>query len=106
MTKNHKETIYQKALIAEFEKRKIPFKQEVVIDVTYDGKKIGLYRPDFIIDNKIIIEVKAVEFLPKNHEKQLYYYLKGSSYRLGFLVNFGSLRGVDIRRRIVGYGEK
>ena len=99
----HKESIYANALTSELEKRKIPFKQEVVIDVIYERKKVGVYRPDLIIDNKIIVELKAVEFLPKNDERQLYYYLAGTSYRLGFLVNFGSKNGIDIRRRIVGY---
>lgn len=65
--------------------------------------KMGVYRPDFVVDDKIILELKAVEFLPRNDEKQLSYYLNGSSYRLGFLINFGSRNRVDIRRRIVGY---
>jgi GxxExxY protein len=99
----HKESIYQNALASELKKRNITFKQEVVIDIFYEEKKMGVYRPDFIVDNKIILEIKAVEFLPKNDERQLSYYLNGTSYRLGFLINFGSRNGVDIRRRIVGY---
>ena len=99
----HKESVYANALSSELEKRKIPFGREVIIDVTYEKKKVGIYRPDFVIDNKIILELKAVEFLPQNDERQLHYYLGGTSYRLGFLVNFGSRNGVDIRRRIVGY---
>lgn len=99
----HKENIYSKALIIELEKRKIPFKQETPIDVIYQDKKVGVYRPDFLINDQIVIELKAAEFLPKNDERQLSYYLEGTGYRLGFLVNFGARNGVDIRRRIVGY---
>jgi len=101
----HKENIYQNALATELTKRKIPFEKEVIIDVVYEGKKAGVYRPDFVVDNKIILELKATEFLPKNDERQLSYYLAGTSYRLGFSVNFGSRNGVDIQRRIVGYEE-
>lgn len=99
----HKESVYANALISELEKREIPFTKEASIDIEYQQKKVGVYRPDFLIDNKIIIELKAAEFLPKNDEKQLSYYLGGTRYRLGFLVNFGARHGVDIRRRVVGY---
>lgn len=110
----HKESVYANALFSELEKRKIPFTKEASIDVEYQQKKVGVYRPDFLIDNKIIVELKAAEFLPKNDEKQLSYYersevsssayyLGGTRYRLGFLVNFGARHGVDIRRRVVGY---
>ncbi|MBM3208753.1 GxxExxY protein [Candidatus Shapirobacteria bacterium] len=99
----HKESIYVKALAAEFKERGISFCQEASINIIYQGKKVGVYRPDFLIDDKIIIEAKAVEFLPRNDERQLSYYLGGTSYRVGFLVNFGARNGVDIRRRIVGY---
>ena len=67
--------------------------------VVYNGKKIGVYKPDFIVGNKIIIGIKAVPFMPKDYETQLTYYLKGTNYKLGFLINFGN-RKLDIRRRI------
>lgn len=102
----HKESVYANALAEELEKRKIPFNREKSINVIYENKKVGIYRPDFLIDEKVVIEVKAVEFFPRNNEKQLSYYLGGTPYRLGFLVNFGSRNGVDIPRRIVGYGNK
>lgn len=60
---------------------------------------MGIYEPDFIIDNKIVIEIKAVPVMPKQFEKQLYYYLKYTKHKLGLLVNFGADR-LDIRRRI------
>lgn len=102
----HKESVYANALAEELEKRKIPFTREKSINVIYENKKVGIYRPDFLVDDKVVIELKAAEFLPRNDEKQLSYYLGGTPYRLGFLVNFGSRNGVDIRRRIVGYGNE
>ncbi len=95
----HKEGVYQKALALEFEKQRIPFVQEKRLSVVYEGKKVGFYQPDFVVDGKIIIELKAVEFLPRRSMVQLTYYLKGTNHRLGFLVNFGSSK-LDIRRRI------
>lgn len=96
----HKENIYQKALEAEFKNSKINFEKEKILPVVYKEKKIGIYKPDFVIENKIIIEIKAVPFVPRNYETQLTYYLKGTNYKLGFLINFGSTK-LDMRRRIL-----
>jgi len=62
-------------------------------------KVIGSYQPDFVVDGKIIIELKALEKLPQKMVDQLYSYLRNSQYELGFLINFGS-DGVDIKRVI------
>jgi GxxExxY protein len=70
------------------------------LKIKYDGKEVGIYKPDFIVEEKIVTEIKSVLFMPKVFELQLYYYLKGSKYRLGYIVNFGSDK-IDIRRRIV-----
>jgi GxxExxY protein len=96
----HKENIYHKALGIEFEDRKIKNISQKRLKIIYNEKEVGFYKPDFIVEDKIIIEIKSVLLLPKVFEKQLYYYLKGSGYRLGYLVNFGSER-IDIRRRIL-----
>jgi len=96
----HKEDIYQKALTIEFDNTGIKYVSKKRLSIEYEGKKVGTYEPDFIIDNKIIIEIKSVLTMPKVFEKQLYYYLKGSGYRLGYLVNFGA-NEIDVRRRIL-----
>lgn len=85
----HKEQVYQKALEKEFDERKIPYKKEKTIDVNYKGKSVGNYRPDFTIEDKIIIELKAVEYVPKSYEEQLIHYLKTTGFQVGLLVNFG-----------------
>lgn len=95
----YKESIYHKALSIEFENNKINFTEEKRITITYHGRKAGIYKPDFIVDDKILVEIKAVDFMPKVYEEQLYTYLKGTKYKLGYLVNFGSSK-IEIRRRI------
>src|SRR3989338_1907123 len=85
-----KETVYQKVLAEELQKAGLSFEKEKAIDVVYCDKKVGVYRPDFIVDGKIIIEIKALPFTGKLEKKQTWYYLKGSQYRLALLVNFGS----------------
>ncbi len=84
----HKEAIYERALEEELNGRGIQFSRQVSIPVMYHDKKIGTYRPDFIIEEKIILELKAIPFIGTQEKKQLWTYLKGSEYRLGLLVNF------------------
>ncbi len=95
----HKEGVYQKALAEEFLKSGLTFEREKTIPIIYNGKQVGTYRPDFTIEGTIILEIKAVEFMPKSYETQLVYYLKGTNYKLGFLVNFGAAK-LDMRRRV------
>jgi GxxExxY protein len=86
----HKEMVYQKALVEEFKNRKLSFNEQAQIPILYRTKKIGVYIPDFVIENKIIVELKSLPFLAEAPKKQLWQYLKGSDYRLGLLVNFGT----------------
>ena len=95
----HKESVYHKALIAEFDLQRIPYETEKALSVVYEGTKVGNYRPDFIVDGKVLIELKAVPILPIQAERQLYYYIRGTEYKLGLLVNFGS-NSLTIKRKI------
>ncbi len=95
----HKEIIYQKALEIEFRNRDIPFEEEKALDVKYKGKKIGLYRPDFIVDDKVILEIKVAPFITKAMQEQVYYYIRGTKYKLVLLANFGTSK-VGIKRLI------
>ncbi len=96
-----KELIYQNALEEEFKKKEISFVREKTLKIKYKGKVVGFYKPDFIVKNKIILEIKAVPKMPTYFETQLFNYLKATDYKLGLLVNFGCDGGVDIRRRIL-----
>ena len=77
--------------ISFIENKKLPIKYAEIV--------IGTYQPDFIIEDKIIVEIKSVLQFPKVFEKQLYYYLRGTNYKLGYLVNFGAEK-IQIKRRI------
>jgi len=94
-----KEPIYQKALEKELSKRDIPFINQQQIEIIYDNKKIGIYKPDFIIEDKILIELKVLPKITKLEEKQIWYYLKGTKYKLALLVNFGGQK-LQIKRWI------
>jgi len=98
----HKEIVYQKALAHEFSKQKLQFTKEKRLNVYYDNIIVGHYIPDFVIEDKVILELKSLNFLAKDLEKQLIYYLKGTHYKLGLLVNFGTSR-LTIRRKIWDY---
>lgn len=95
-----KENIYQRALLIELDKRKILFERERKFPIYYEGKKIGIYQPDFVIDSKIIVEIKSLPFMPELFEDQLLNYLKVAKLKLGFLVNFGNNK-IEIKRRIL-----
>jgi len=81
-----KEDIYHRALAKEFTLKKIAFVEKKRLIITYKNEKVGIYEPDFIVEEKVLVEIKSVLIMPKIFETQLYYYLKGSSYKLGFLV--------------------
>jgi GxxExxY protein len=84
------EAVYQECLEIEFGLRQIPFAPRTELKLTYKGKPLKqFYQPDFVCFDKIIIEIKAVTNLCDEHRAQLQNYLKGTGYRLGFLVNFG-----------------
>ena len=100
MGTGHKEIIYQKALAKEFDKAGLKYEREKRLAVNYDGEKLGDYIPDFVVENKIIIELKANEINFWKFEKQLVYYLKNTGYKLGLLVNFGS-NPLVIKRKII-----
>jgi len=95
-----KENIYHKLLEDTFKNNHISFRKEAAINIyTTKGEIVGTYKPDFIVDDKIIIEVKSSRFTTKTDEKQLYYYLRNSKHEVGFLVNF-STPGLYIKRII------
>ena len=87
-----KELVYQNALAEELQQLNLPFKREVSITIKSPktNKTLGNYRLDFLIDEKIILEIKAIKFTPRKIEQQLYSYLRSTPCELGFLVNFGS----------------
>jgi len=93
----HKENVYRNSLIIEFKKLGLNFEVDKKIEVKYENEAVGVYKPDFIVENKIIMEIKSIPQLTKEQEKQLWYYLKSTGYKLGILVNFGG-KDLEIKR--------
>ncbi|MDO8686609.1 MAG: GxxExxY protein [Candidatus Berkelbacteria bacterium] len=85
---NHKEKLYQQALKQEFADNKINFKEQVINKIIYKGRVIGTQYFDFIIEDKIILEIKAGRFFKKDHFEQILDYLKSTNLRLGIIANF------------------
>lgn len=83
------ENAYEACLAFELAKHQFQVKRQIALPVVYDNIKLELgYRLDLLIDDKVVVELKAVEkFLPI-HTAQLLSYLKLGQYKLGFLLNF------------------
>jgi GxxExxY protein len=84
----YQEKYYQRAVEVKLKKEKIPYIREIAVDLMIDGEKIGKYFLDFLIDGKIIVELKVKPTLMKNDFRQVSAYLKASKLKLGILVNF------------------
>jgi len=93
------EKVYQNALAIELRESRVPFEQEFPLSVHYRGHLVGEYVPDFIVDSKVIVELKATSDLAAPHEVQLVNYLKATGLRVGLLINFG--KSVVVKRRIL-----
>lgn len=93
------EAVYQECLEKELAIRAIPYQPQVELQLSYKGETLNqTYKPDFICHDKIIVEIKAVKELAKEHKSQLLNYLKSTGLELGLLVNFGSYPKVEIIR--------
>jgi len=95
------ESVYQKCLEIELESAGIPFESQKNLNIYYKGHNIGLkFRADIVVDNKIILELKAKDRLKSEDESQIIHYLKATGYKLGLLMNFGHKRKMEVRRFI------
>lgn len=88
----HKEILYQNALAEELTSRGIHFEREKSIPVRSPktGKVMGSYKPDFVVEDKVVVELKALDKIPRGLVDQLYDYLKNSEYELGYFINFSA----------------
>lgn len=82
------ENVYQAALEIELEHREIPFRRQVGFELLYRGKPIGEGRLDLLVDECLIVELKAVEALCAVHTAQAIAYLKSTGHELALLLNF------------------
>ena len=83
------EKVYHNAMVLELRKMGLQAVSEKPVSVCYDGQRIGEYFADIIVDEKVILEIKAVEAVNRAHEAQLVNYLKATNIDVGLLLNFG-----------------
>ena len=93
------ELIYQRCLIIEFRKITLSFLNEVELPIFYDNIDVGKRRVDFLVENKVIIEIKAVSELTDAHLAQALNYLEVLNLEIGLLINFGS-KSLEVKRII------
>jgi GxxExxY protein len=96
------ESAYEACLLHELQKRKLQVASQVILPVSYDGITVDLgYRVDLLVEDLVIVELKAVEKLHPVHKAQLLSYLKLSGKQLGLLINFSELHLKDGIQRII-----
>ena len=92
------EKVYQEALEVQLSEMDIAFEREKHLPITYHGKVLKCdYIADFVVDNKVIIELKAVTEMSPIFEAQTINYLRATGIKVGLLINFG-IRQLQIKR--------
>lgn len=86
--RRYQEKYYQRAVEVALKEERIRFEKEIVVDLTFGETKIGKYMLDFLIEGKIILELKAKPKFEKEDFRQIMAYLKAKNLKLGILVNF------------------
>jgi len=92
------EKVYENAMLIELQKEGLKALKQVPVKVFYDNYNVGDYFADIIVENSVILELKAAEYLVEEHELQLINYLKATEIEVGLLLNFG--RKPEFRRKI------
>ena len=82
------EKVYENSLLLELHIRGLKAESQVPIKVIYKDQIVGDYFADIVVENQVLVELKAVESLKKIHEAQLLNYLKATGFKIGLLVNF------------------
>ncbi len=95
------ENVYEEALSHEFKLRNIVFEKQKEISLKYKGNDIGKHRIDYLVENEVIVELKAVETMHRIYEAQLLTYLKAMNTRVGLLINFNVERLKDGIKRLI-----
>jgi GxxExxY protein len=95
------ESVYESALCVEFKAHSLPYKRQIGIPLFYKGELISEHRPDLIVDDKVIVEIKSVDRLAPIHVAQMLTYLRVTSLGVGLILNFNSQTMKDGTRRVV-----
>jgi len=92
------ESVYKKAMIIELSKKDLKVEAEKPLKVYYDNQVVGEFYVDLFVAENVIVELKSLQKLAKEHEVQIVNYLKGLNKNIGLLINFGP-SGVDVKRK-------
>jgi len=84
----YQEKHYQRAIEIKLKELSIPYKKELKVDINFGKEKIGKLFVDFVVDNKIVLEIKKVPKITRDHIKQVLRYLNSLNLKLGIVVNF------------------
>ncbi len=98
------EAVYENALVLELEQEGIAFQRQYQLDIYYKNNKVGQYQADLVIEDKLIVELKAVSSFNASHRAQVINYLRASGLSVGLLFNFGMSR-LGIQRVVWKYNE-
>jgi len=90
MGKNFQEKYYQRAVEIELKKQGIPYEREKLVRLYYEKENIGRYYIDFVVSNKIALEIKAADYFKREFTAQVLAYLSSAQLKLGIIVNFNS----------------
>jgi len=102
----YKEKVYLRSLSEYLKAKGLTIENEKQIPIYFQAKKVGTYIPDLIVNNCLFIELKCKPKITQDDIKQFWYYLKGSKYKVGYLINFGAPNGVQIIRRVYDTARK
>ena len=95
------ESTYEDCLCWELEQARIRFRRQPLLPIIYKGRRLSAcYRPDIIVESKVIVEVKSVEKLIDLHQAQLLTYLKHTDIKIGLLFNFNSTALINGMKRL------
>jgi GxxExxY protein len=83
------ESVYRNSFLIALQQAGLSCSFEVPVPVFFRGQDVGQFRADILVEGKVLIELKAVQHLEKNHEAQLYNYLRATEIEVGLLLNFG-----------------
>ena len=95
------ESVYEEAMNHEFTLRNIGYIRQKEINLKYKGKEIGRHRIDYLVENEVIVELKAVEALHRIYEAQVLTYLRALDKRVGLLINFNVVRLREGIKRLI-----
>jgi GxxExxY protein len=99
------ESVYKKSMLIELKRDDLSVEDEKPLKVYYEGSVVGEFFIDLFVENEVVVELKSVKHILKEHEVQLVNYLNGLKIEIGLLINFGPA-GVEVKRKYRNYASE